>query len=243
MFKRFYDSGWQHPGLAFFGAIPFVLAFALHRPFLVGWLVLFGFEILADATLTGILSPAPEYNLVSEVGIAFVILGDFRYFVLLEWCARRREDDGVRAGAGPLSAWLVALGLAFIVPVASTIPQLTLPHLFPEADPGLRMRRIFLLYEVMFFVLALVVRTFVIPRRFADKRSDLRAWVVRLTHFELAQYGLWILSDVILLATSADAGYLLRVVPNTLYYVLFVPFAWWSAPVWLRDAKRPEAAR
>lgn len=240
MFKRFYDSGWQHPGIAFFGAIPFVLAFAIRRPFLVGWLALFAFEILADATMTGILSPAPEYNIVSEVGIAFVILGDFRYFVLVEWVARRRDGDGVRPGLGPLWVWIAALGFAFIVPVASTIPQLTMPELFPEADPGLRMRRIFLLYEAMLFVLALTLRVLVLPRRLANKPADLRAWILRLTHFELVQYGAWILCDVYLLATGSDAGYLLRVVPNTLYYVLFVPFVWWTAPTWLREAKAPD---
>ena len=51
----------------------------------------------------------------------------------------------------------------------------------------------------------------------------------RLTQFEIAQYVLWAGADVVILS-GHDVGYLLRLLPNAMYYALFVPFAWWSAP-------------
>ena len=109
MFKRFYDSGWQHPGIAFFGFVPFLLAFAVRQRFLVGFVALFAYEILVDALFTGALNPARHLGFDQPIAIAFVILGDFRYFVLLEWTLRRRPGDGVRPGLGPASAWLLAI--------------------------------------------------------------------------------------------------------------------------------------
>ena len=236
MFKRFYDSGWQHPGVAFLAAIPMVVAFALRRPFLLGFVALFGLEILIDALFTGALNPARGLGLDQPIAIAFVILGDYRYFVVIERSLRGAVTDLERPGLGPWTVWAVALGLAFIVPVASTVPQLALPHLFPANDPyGLH--RIFIVYELMFLALALVMRFVVLPRRREAAAPELYAWAQRLTLFEIVQYGLWSLADAVILATHADHGYLLRVVPNTLYYALFVPFVWWTAPPRLRGVE------
>jgi hypothetical protein len=41
-------------------------------------------------------------------------------------------------------------------------------------------------------------------------------------------YGLWALSDTLWITTSLDAAWLLRMVPNQLYYAFFVPFVWWA---------------
>ena len=41
-----------------------------------------------------------------------------------------------------------------------------------------------------------------------------------------AYYGLWAAADVLILC-GVDAGWLVRLVPNQLYYGLFVPFVWW----------------
>ncbi|MCW5833106.1 MAG: hypothetical protein KIS78_11960 [Labilithrix sp.] len=52
----------------------------------------------------------------------------------------------------------------------------------------------------------------------------------RLAAFFGLTYALWAGADVLLLATSADVGYGLRIAPNVLYYVLFVPYVLKLAP-------------
>ncbi|NUP13717.1 MAG: hypothetical protein HOW73_47380 [Polyangiaceae bacterium] len=241
MFKRFYDSGWQHPGIAFLGLFPFLLAFATRQRFLLGFVALFAYEILADALFTGALNPARGLGFDSSIAIAFVILGDFRYFVVVEWALRRGSRDPGAIGPGPLSAWVVGLAFAFIVPVVSTIPQLAMPQAFPSDDPyGLH--RIFILYELLFLGLALVLRFVVLPRRLRGADPSVASWVLKLTMFEIAQYALWSGADAFILATHADVGYLFRVVPNALYYALFVPFVWWTAPASVREGKLAQTA-
>jgi hypothetical protein len=55
-----------------------------------------------------------------------------------------------------------------------------------------------------------------------------------LTDFELVLYVGWALSDVVILV-GHDVGYLFRLVPNVLYYAVFVPFALRSAPAEVRS--------
>ena len=81
----------------------------------------------------------------------------------------------------------------------------------------------------IFLVLALVLRFVVMPRRTAALDPDLRRWLLLVTTFEVVQYGLWVSIDVVIFA-GADVGYLLRFVPNFLYYVAFVPFVYLTAP-------------
>lgn len=241
MFKEFYKSGWQHPGIAFIGMLPFVLAFALRSRFLLGWLAIFAFEILADALFTGTLDPAAGLGIGKQVGIAFVIAGDFRYFVLVEWVIARRRKPRAQ-DLGPSWAWALAVVFAFVVPVLSTVPQLTWPEWFPREHP-LVIHRIFLLYEALFLAFALVLRLLVLPRRLAGADAELAAWILKITHFEILQYGLWVLADVIILSAQPDAAYLLRAVPNTMYYALFLPFVFWTAPQSLKAGLGPDGAR
>jgi hypothetical protein len=237
VFKQLYFSGWHHPGFAFIGALPFIVLFASKQRFLLGFLALFMFEILADALFTGTLNPARGLGWDQPIAIAFVILGDFRFFLLVEWVLAHGRDKNA-VGLGSPKVWGAALAFAFVVPVLSTIPQKLSPGTFSGDDP-LVLNRIFLLYEALFFALALVLQTFVLPKRskaLADAgESELVSWLEKLVLFELVQYGLWCIADIAILATRADGAYLLRMVPNTLYYVLFVPFAWWSAPRKIRS--------
>ena len=41
-------------------------------------------------------------------------------------------------------------------------------------------------------------------------------------------YALWALADVLILVFGLDAGWLLRVVPNQLYYAFWLPFVWFQ---------------
>jgi hypothetical protein len=228
MFQAVYESPLFHPVLFWIGGAAFVVALARRMPFLYAYLVVFVLEILADATLTGPWSPVPGIRaLATAVPLVFVILGDARYFVLVE-----------RARAGRLDARAigVATGFSFLVPIASWLPQLAWPDAFGDT------RRVFLLYEVMFVILAAAMRAW-LPRRLARTGADddARRWAIRTTEFQLAQYGLWTVSDLLILA-GFDAGFALRLVPNAMYYVLFLPFVAWSAPRALREPWSPARA-
>lgn len=230
MFERFYGTAWHHPGIAFVAALAFAVALAWRRRFLVGWAILFTVEILADALATGGLSPVPPGSgLMTGLGIAFVILGDFRYFLLVEHgIAAKPGEAFTTVGLGPLRAWIPAVVTAFIVPLTSTAIRELFPATFAHD-----VRYTFLVYEALFVALALAYRFVVVPRR---APPETRAWLLRLTDFELVQYGLWVFADLVIIFTKADVGFLLRLAPNTLYYALFLPFVWWTAP---RGAREP----
>lgn len=227
MFKTFYDSALQHPGIAFIATALFLIVFATRQRFLVGFIALFGLEILADAFFTGAYTPVANTQWMQPVAITFVILGDYRYFVAVERVLHTKKGAPID-GIGPARPWLLAAAFAFIVPVLSVIPQKAMPSYFTQLNA------IFLVYEAMFFVLALVLFIGVLPRRLQGVDSDLAEWVKRLTIFELVQYGLWATADVLILSGITEPGYLLRVVPNTLYYGAFLPFLYFSAPARLR---------
>jgi hypothetical protein len=97
------------------------------------------------------------------------------------------------------------------VPVSVRIVGWIIPRI--ERDE----RSTFLLYEILFFVLAIGVRTFRVPRAHKRRLANFS------TTFELVQYGTWIVADVGLAFTGADVFYLVRLGANLLYYVAFVP--------------------
>ena len=208
MFERIYASTWHHPVLFWAVGAPFLVYFlrkwGARWCFLPLFAVVFQIEILADAWLT---SPWSLMPASSAVAVTFVVLGDLRFFVLLE---RFSFPDRIHRWTAS------ALVLSFIVPLAS-IP----------AQSFWSGRVLFLTYELAFFVLAAVIRFVVLPRRAID--SAIRSWLVRLTNFELVQYATWAFADVVILL-GADVGFLVRLIPNTMYYAAFVPFAWLTAP-------------
>lgn len=226
-FERLYASPLHDPLFFWLGAAIFVIVLASRLPFLAGFLVVFAFEIAADATLTGALSPIPKgASYGTPVSVAFVILGDFRYFVLVERFAARGRSRAVTFGAA--AAW------AFLVPVIAFALRNAVPSL--AAPP----RVTWLTYEGLFLVLALALRFALVPRRAAAAPPEVRRWLLEITAFEIAQYALWALSDVLILS-GVEAGFLLRFVPNAMYYVLFLPFVLWRAPASLRAFRAPEA--
>ena len=123
--------------------------------------------------------------------------------------------------------WLVSLGFALFVPVAQGAAIAILPQAFPTP------RHTFLAYELLFLLLAVVWRAVVLPRRVAGVSEATRNWIYDLAQFEIVQYALWPLADILILAgtdAGRDAGFALRLVPNTLYYGVFLAFAAWRAP-------------
>lgn len=174
-----------------------------------GLLVSLAIVCAADAWLTGPWSPlAPTGAAMTAASVTFVIAGDLRYFLLVERALR-----GPRA-----AAWGVATALSLLVPVAMQGAR-------AAGLAGLDARWTFLVYELLFLVLALALRLVVLPRRLEGRDDATRAFVLRLTGFEIVQYAGWAGADVVLLLAKADVGHLVRVAPNMMYYTFFLIFA------------------
>lgn len=186
-----------------------------------GWLRLvltaFAFQLCLDNLLTGAWNPLrADSPLNQPLAILFVILGDWRFFLLTEHFNPNTRHP-----------WLTSLGFALIVPVLQGAVIAILPLAFPT------LRHTFVAYELAFLALAVVWRSLVLPKRLRGASEPTRRWLFDLAHFEIAQYALWPLADVLILAgtdTGRDAGYALRLFPNVMYYGAFLAFATWRAP-------------
>jgi hypothetical protein len=117
-----------------------------------------------------------------------------------------------------LAAWLMG-----IVPLGSQLVTSLLPESWGTP------RVLYLIYELAFFSLTLCLLRWL---------PNLRAnpWLRAVSRFVLVYYGLWAAADAILLASGADIGFLLRVVPNLLYYGGLIAAIAWFAPVDQRSA-------
>lgn len=219
--RGIYDSGWHHPGLAFVlcGVAAVVVLRRLPSGPLQRALLTFTALTALDAGLTGALTPIPPGGLLAQnVSIAFVILGDLRLFVLLE---------RFRAETRWLPAIARAVGLSFVVPVAQALAIRSAPDLFAEP------RRIYLVYELLFVAVATLLLAIRYPSRRA-KSPALGWYATSLVAFFLVQYGLWVVSDVLILS-GVEGAFALRLLPNALYYGLFLVFAAWRAPAEARS--------
>lgn len=225
-YQAIYDSAWHHPGLAWAGALVAAILFARKQRFLVGWFVLFLVAGIADAFFTGPFSTVPAKH-AWVAGVVFVILGDLRFFLLAERFIRGRLD--VRGA-------ITAVGLAFVVPVATEVIRRAVPQI------GATPRLTFLTYEVLFLALAVVLRFSVLPARLLGLPGPLRHWILRIATFEVVQYALWVGCDVSLLA-GVEPILLLRMVPNALYYAVFLPYAVLTAPAQAWDASAGRLSR
>jgi hypothetical protein len=75
-------------------------------------------------------------------------------------------------------------------------------------------------------VLYLVHETFFVAVAFWMSRRVAGRFVRDVLAYAGVYYALWAAADVLILA-GVDAGWLLRCVPNQLYYGFTVPFVWW----------------
>lgn len=216
-YAEFYASSFQHPWLLWASAL-IGLSIALSRSDVswgVRWfcVILTGLSIV-DAWLTAneVVGLGPLYGSASSwVPLLFVLLGDFRYFFFLE--AARADGTLVITKRG----LRIAVTWTLVVPVAS---QLVVHALGSEET-----RVLFLVYEALFVVLSLGLYAVYLPRHAGAPR-----WARHVTMFVSVYYALWALADAIILQSGADAGFLVRVLPNILYYGGFVPAVAWTAP-------------
>lgn len=215
MWQALYDSPWHHPAVAWLSVALGAVALASRQRFLVGYLVLFGLEIAADA-----LASSPFVSIPgawgSAVAVAFVVLGDLRVLLWVE----RAWGEGKPLRAAAIAR---AVGLSLVVPVTSTLVRLA------SARVASVMRLQFLVYEALFVALGLVL-LLVVHRAKAPKIApEWRRSAGAVLAFVAAQYVLWATADVLVLS-GVEAGFGLRLVPNVMYYALFLPMVFVTAP-------------
>lgn len=216
-FEAFYAGAVQHP-LMLWMAAALALAFCLKRAGLNASMRRYcvGLALLSflDAWLTThhVFGLGPlQGAAVSLVPLFFVLAGDFRYLLLVT----SATAEGAIAPTG--KSVVSALGLTMIVPVLSQ----TAVALLPEPFNGMRM--LFLIYEVSFVVLTLVL----LRRGFGATSLP---WMRSVSRFVVVYYSLWAGADLVILISGSDLGYLLRVLPNLLYYGgLIAVIGWFSS--------------
>lgn len=214
-FEAFYASSLHHPVLLWTAAalgVALCLARRDLHPSLRRYGVGLGALSALDAWLTS--SPVPGLGelpegLASGLSLLFVLAGDFRYLLVV---TAGTPDGALATGARSLVA---AAGLTCVVPLLSHLAVTVL------AEPGARV--LYLVYEGLLVVLAAGLALLHPAARAAR-------WIRALSGFVMLYYGLWATADAILLATGADAGYALRVVPNLLYYGGLIAAIGWLAP-------------
>jgi len=204
-FEAFYASFWQHPVLlwgAALGAYAYVRSRSGLSSSLRRTLAALTALSLLDAWLTAnhvVGIGALPAALAGVVPLTFVLLGDFRFFLLV----MAGTPDG-RVVLQP-RAIAIAAALTVLVPLATQAAMALLPE--DLRSP----RTMFWIYETAFVVL-----TAAGIRRLPRVRAN--PWLRSVSGFVIVYYGAWVAADSILLATGSDLGFALRVVPNVLYY-------------------------
>lgn len=216
-YASIYQSPWHNPGLLWLGNGIFLAYMLLRRggdAFLRKYLFACAFLAIVDNTITGGWSPIPDVA-KPFVPFPFIILGDTRFFFLVQQYARP---------SAPIHTFRKSFLISLIVPATAYFAQ---QLFFPTANA----RWMFLLYESLFIVVASIFVWRVFPARGASWGipPEQQRWLRGIVVFELVFYSLWITADVVILS-GHEEGYLLRLVPNVLYYCGFVWFVALSAP-------------
>jgi len=200
MFEAFYASAWQHP-LALWLAALAGAAVCLARRDLHASVRRYGLALTALSLCDAWLTADPVFGIgalpaafASAVPLFFVLAGDFRFLLLWEAAT---PDGAIAIGARGV---VRTAALTAIVPILAQL-----------ATAGREPRVLFLVYELAFCAL-----TAALLRWHPNARA--LPWVRAVSRFVLLYYGLWAAADILLLATGADLGYGLRVIPNLLYY-------------------------
>ncbi len=165
--------------------------------FVRAYLLIFTLEMLLDpiaVTAAGSVGG----GVATAAGLLFVLLGDFRVYLLY-------------FHLGGLALW-PAIGAAVAATPVVAVSALALERIASDLAGPLPGQVLWLTHELLFTALALVLRA---RTRDGFLRGAL-AYVV-------AYYALWAAADVLALA-GIDAGWLLRCLPNQLYYAFWTPF-------------------
>ena len=227
--QAFYYGAWQQPWALLVAPFAFVVwraasaapgpgAVPEARAFVLRWSAVFVALAMLDPIATGALAKAlGGGGIGTALGLGFVLLGDFRIW----WLVLGLRDP--RTGL-PRAALATAA-----VPIFAWLAT----QAFAAARGPLPDQALWLIHESAFLVLAIVLA-----------RRQPAGFPRAVLAYAAVYYALWAACDVLILA-SVDAGWLLRCLPNQLYYGLTVPYVWWRffAPAYAETSSSTQASR
>lgn len=177
------------------------------------WAIIFLVETLLDPIATGPLLRWLELGgvLADNAMVPFVLLGDYRVFLLL--LAVASPERPFAAAAAEAAAWTL------LVPCVAGTSYAIMRVI---DDPPSMM--LWLVYESAFAVLALVLRARWV--RIEPTRPAVHAYLRALLAYVALYYALWAAADLLILTRGLDVAWAMRAVANQLYYAFWVPFAY-----------------
>ncbi len=187
--------------------------------FLYAYLVVFSVETILDPIATGPFVRwlgAGDTGLGTAILLTFVLLGDFRVYLLVFRLAR--------IGRSLAQVLLESAGWTLVVPVFAFAVDSAL-H---AADPTLPSQTIWLVYELAFLSIALWLRSSGIARFASSADAAIRRGLEAVAAYAAVYYALWATADVVIMVLGLDVGWALRVVPNQLYYAFYLPFVYFQ---------------
>ncbi|MGH7898152.1 MAG: hypothetical protein ACREQQ_09375 [Candidatus Binatia bacterium] len=188
------------------------------RSFIDGYAIVFSIETMLDPLVSGpvlrwlrVEDPVATYGMVP-----FVLLGDFRVYLLLFFMIA--PDRGIGAAAQRAAAWTP------IVPIFAW----TTTSLLRSAFGPMPSQTIWIAYELGFLAIASYLALRLLPASLDAGRRSVGRYLRALTLYVAAYYALWVTADLLIVLAGIDAAWALRAVANQLYYSFWVPFAYFS---------------
>ncbi|MGB0617987.1 MAG: hypothetical protein ACPGVZ_00845 [Myxococcota bacterium] len=175
---------------------------------------------MIDPLSTGILAKQPGIEgtfAATLIMFFFVLLGDFRVLLLAIGVAR--PERTLRDNVG----W--AAGVTLVVPIFAGVTYGSLGFLIED----LHGQVLWMIYEAGFMGLCIALSRRWVPRSLGSEPAALAQidYLRALFGYSAAYYALWLGADVLIIVAGLDLGWGVRIVPNQLYYALWVPFAYW----------------
>lgn len=224
--EQLYYSFWHHPMVCWIAAAAVALVVARRLVWLHAFVMGGVLVTAADAMISGGWSVlgGEGHAAYLPVVFVFVVLGDFRYYLLVQRATAPGLVGDRWAWGGPL-VWLKAFGWAVTPSLAVGLLQRLLPRAFAQG------RVTFLVYELIALCIAILFAAVLVPAlcRRGEVSAARRRWLLGVSGFIVAQYAGWALADVIILS-GHKWGFAARLVPNVMYYALFLPAVLALAP-------------
>ena len=249
MWESLYQSAWHHPGAALVMAAIMAVVLLRRLPFLLAFTLGALLITCADAAVTGGLSKmgAESWAVFPILSFFFVLFGDWRLWLLTEHVRAQGVSAQSMGVHGPprrstiaASVWARSLAMA----LTPSLVVFGLGRAFPA--PFEAPRVMYLIYELTFIVLAMTYGVLILaPQLIRRVDPSTRSWALGAVALQSAGYLGWASADLLILA-GQDWGHGLRVLPNVVYYAVFIPWVWFTAPAalrqgWTDDARADDA--